>query len=201
VHGHLARRSVGSRVVARNAAGPAKASHGVTSTMLRSVHLSKERCPGRVPSAVMATGPREGSLSMEDTSGRPSRASSRGRGGIGLGGSRQPRNAHEGALTGSDGRGDRGIRGSVASTVVGRNAHASGRAKRPEELRSMTTHRSGPGVVKRRVPWVSESSPKALSRHEAKVSPATRNTRGAGARNEWFGWQTSVEHIACRAFL
>lgn len=119
--------------------------------------------------------------------------------------SRAPDAAHEGAhnrAAGRSGRGDRGIRGSIASASWEEYAHASGAPQaRPWSYAAMTIRRSGPGVVKRRVPWASGSSPKALSaRGEAKASMSTRNTRGAGTRNEIVGWQTSVERIACRAF-
>lgn len=83
--GVFARRSVGSRVVAVIRCGIGRGlawcdkRHAAVGTSLA------RRCAGRVPSAVTATGPHEGFLSMEDTSGRPSRAPSRGRGGIGLG--------------------------------------------------------------------------------------------------------------------
>jgi hypothetical protein len=47
---------------------------------------------------------------------------------------------------------------------MGRKRPCRGKRKTlPRKYAPMTIHRSGPGVVKRRVPWVSGLSPKAPS--------------------------------------
>lgn len=100
-----------------------------------------------------------------------------------------PEDTHEGALTRARRERRQRCQRFDRIVVMGRKRPCRGKRKTPpRKYAPMTIRRSGPGVVKRRVPWVSGLSPKAPSaRTRRKSRQLTRNTRGAGTRNGSLG--------------
>jgi hypothetical protein len=137
---------------------------------------------------------------MEGTSDRPSRASSRGRGKSGLGGSRRPRLAHEGALTRALAREATGVsevrshRRRGETTPTPQDAPPAP----PRICAPMTIRRSGPRRRETPGPLVTRWEPQSSSLASARRKPRqlSRNDARYGYSLRLVGWQTSVERIS-----